>query len=190
MKWRGGNTVIRQAISCDICGSEKRQTNHWFVASDLGGELRVSGWKARNKLRPGMKHLCGQTCLHKLVDEFMARDLATRAQPGAMDETEVNLQSEATDTSLISRAAYVDVNHAGRVPPQPVPAAAERPAARAGLVAVQGRVSSEERKPLVDELPSFSSRNWRAEAWERERERELRAVDRRPDIAARRRMGS
>jgi hypothetical protein len=31
------------------------------------------------------------------------------------------------------------------------------------------------------------SRQWRAEAWERERERELRAVDRRPEIALRRR---
>jgi len=49
-----------------------------FVACDLGGELRVSGWKSRNRLRPGTKHLCGQTCLHKLVDEFMARDLAAR----------------------------------------------------------------------------------------------------------------
>ena len=62
--------MIRQAISCDICGSEKKQTNHWFVAYDQGGELRVSGWNSRNKLRPGSKHLCGQTCLHKLVDEL------------------------------------------------------------------------------------------------------------------------
>jgi len=37
----------------------------------------------------GTKHLCGQTCLHKLVDEFMARDLAARVQPGAADESEV-----------------------------------------------------------------------------------------------------
>jgi len=29
--------VIRQAISCDICGTEKKQTNHWFVAYDQEG---------------------------------------------------------------------------------------------------------------------------------------------------------
>jgi hypothetical protein len=74
----GGHAVIRQAISCDICGTEKKQTNHWFVAYDQGGELRVSGWNSRNRLRPGSKHLCGQTCLHKLVDDFMAKTLAVR----------------------------------------------------------------------------------------------------------------
>jgi hypothetical protein len=40
--------------------------------------------------------------------------------------------------------------------------------------------------PTVEETPRYTSRNWRAEAWERERERELRAIDNRPDIAARR----
>jgi len=60
--------MIRQAISCDICGAEKRQTNHWFVAYTAGGELRVTGWNANGRMRAGCKHLCGQTCLHKLVD--------------------------------------------------------------------------------------------------------------------------
>ncbi len=41
----GGDAVIRQAISCDICATEKKQTNHWFVAYEQGGELRVSGWQ-------------------------------------------------------------------------------------------------------------------------------------------------
>jgi len=39
----------------------------------------------------------------------------------------------------------------------------------------------------LEEPPGFRSRNLRAEAWDREREREMRAVERRPDIAARRR---
>ncbi len=85
----GGHAVIRQAISCDICGTEKKQTNHWFVAYDQGGELRVSGWNSRNRLRPGSKHLCGQTCLHKLVDDFMAKTLAVRPAP-AVEENEID----------------------------------------------------------------------------------------------------
>ena len=64
--------MIRQAISCDICGAEKKQTNHWFVAYTHAGELRVSGWGVQGRVRAGSKHLCGQTCLHKLVDEFIA----------------------------------------------------------------------------------------------------------------------
>lgn len=78
--------MIRQAISCDICASEKKQTNHWFVAFEQGGELRLSGWNSRNRLRQGMKHLCGQTCLHKLVDEFMARTIDIRAIAGSVEE--------------------------------------------------------------------------------------------------------
>ena len=97
--------MIRQAISCDICGTEKRQTNHWFVAYEQGGELRMSGWSSRLRLRPGSKHLCGQTCLHKLVDEYMAKSLAVRAQRGDEDEPALPV---ATDTSLTSRAAYDD----------------------------------------------------------------------------------
>ncbi len=77
--------MIRQAISCDICGAEKKQTNHWFVAYTHAGELRVSGWGAQGKIRAGSKHLCGQTCLHKLVDEFIAGGATNRTQAPALE---------------------------------------------------------------------------------------------------------
>jgi hypothetical protein len=44
--------------------------------------------------------------------------------------------------------------------------------------------------PPLDEPPHIASCNWRAEAWERERARELRAIDQRPDNAARRRSSA
>jgi hypothetical protein len=50
------------------------------------------------------------------------------------------------------------------------------------------KVRSDTALPQHDEPPRFSSRNWRAEAWERERE--LRAIEHRPDIAARRRSSA
>jgi hypothetical protein len=83
---KGGYAVIRQAISCDICGAEKRETNHWFMAYEQSGELRVSAWSSDHRLRPGTKHLCGQACVHKLADEFMARTLGTRTQRPAAEE--------------------------------------------------------------------------------------------------------
>ena len=130
---REANEVIRQAISCDICGTEKKQTNHWFVAYDHGGELRVGGWKSRNRMRPGAKHLCGQTCLHKLVDEFMARDLAERVQPGVVEESEVEVQVVATDASLTSNAAYVATESSARLVTQPIPVGSQRMPLRSGL---------------------------------------------------------
>ena len=187
--------MIRQAISCDICATEKKQTNHWFVASEQGGELRVSGWNSRNRLRPGMKHLCGQICLHKLVDEFMARTLAMRAQSGTVEEHQVHPASAATDISLTLDTAYnqppvEEEESSARMVATAEPASSKRPALRpsAGLVAMPGRYIEEAGPP--PEQPRLGSRNWRAEAWDRERERELRAVERRTDIGSRRRAGS
>jgi len=53
-----------------------------------------------------------------------------------------------------------------------------------------GRPQLEDSAPQPDEPPRFASRNWRAEAWDREREREMRAVGHRPENPARRRSGS
>jgi hypothetical protein len=185
--------VIRQAISCDVCASEKKQTNHWFVAHEQNGELRVAGWTSRNRLRPGTKHLCGQICLHKLVDEFMARTIAVRSQSVAADET--GQQVSGTDASLTSEAAYAEPEPPPRLIPQhqplshPVSSIAPL-RAQAELVAMPGRAHVEEKLPPPEDAPRYASRNWRAEAWERERERELRAVERSPDSRSRRRSGT
>jgi hypothetical protein len=187
--------VIRQAISCDICASEKKQTNHWFVVYEQGGELRVSGWQSRNRLRPGTKHLCGQTCLHKLVDEFMAKAIAVRTPAAATENSEfqfpVQVQAAGVDSSLTSSAAYVEVESSARLisPPTPaVPAPPVRP--QTGIVTMPARPHTEPFALPPDEPPRYASRNWRAEAWERERERELRSIEHRPDIAARRRSSA
>jgi len=180
--------VIRQAITCDICGSEKKQTNHWFVAYDQSGELRVSGWNSRNRLRPGSKHLCGQTCLHKLVDEFMARALAVRPQANAAEEAEIEAVVARADSRQGVEMTDLDAESSARVitptaPAMPRPTPFRAPAE---VVALPGRVPVEDQARPVDE-PRYASRNWRAEAWDRERERTLRPVDRRPGILARRR---
>lgn len=182
--------MIRQAISCDICAVEKKQTNNWFVVLEQGGEFRISGFSSRARLRPGMKHLCGQTCLHKLVDEFMARTIAVRVQSGCAEDPVAQHQVTAIDASLTSDEAYEEVESSARVIPQQGPLVPKHLPPRspaAELVAMPVRLSIEE--PAAE--PSrFASRNWRAEAWDRERERELRSVERRPDSSPRRRSGS
>ena len=203
--------MIRQAISCDICAAEKRQTNHWFVAYEKGGELRVSGWTSRFRLRPETKHLCGQTCVHKLVDEFMAKSIAVCAQRRG-EAVEAGAEPAAlTDTSLTTPAAQVAA--AARV--AAAVAAAAEPAAEfessARLITApapvlpkpvhhpQPELVTTPPRPLPPDLPPlpadtlrYASRRWHAEAWEREREREreLRAIENHPDIAARRRTSA
>lgn len=166
--------MIRQAISCDVCGNEKKQTNHWFVAYEQSGELRLGGWSSRNRLRPGTKHLCGQTCLHKLVDDFMARAIG-RKQNGA-EHSEHKADPAKTGTSLTSHAAYDEFESSASLI---IPAT--------GAPALPSAVHSNAVLPLPEE-PRYASRNWRAEAWEREREREMRQ-DCRTDLMRRRSGG-
>lgn len=203
--------MIRQAISCDICGSEKRQTNHWFVAYEQSGELRVSGWSSRIRTRPGSKHLCGQTCVHKLVDDFMAKDLAARSQASNKAKSEANFQAvdignrfHAVDAgnrfqtvdaggrfAPETEFAMEEFESSARLIPTPTTIQPSRPMVRATmeLVAVPSRPRIEEPVPLPGEPPSYASRKWRIEAWKREREREMRAADHRPMPAVRRRSG-
>ena len=225
-------TVIRQAISCDICAAEKKQTNHWFVAYEMAGELRISGWNSRNRLRANSKHLCGQTCLHKLVDDFMARSIGGQSSKGidAMDVADgsfgldthlathldahpasyVDTRSEVhgtaerheisdsylirerlseprrsvarfSDASLTSTSSFEEDESSARLIPTPA-LPAPKPASRAAsaLVRMPAKVEAvaEVEEETPSEMPRHKSRNWRAEAWERERERELRAAAR------------
>lgn len=170
--------MIRQAISCDICGAEKKQTNHWFVASEQAGELRVSGWSSRNRLRTGSKHLCGQTCLHKLLDEFLARSVAGRPAPEASANAPEDV--DAIDSSVVSKACVAEESSA-RVLPSVAPPERIAPPA---VLPMPARIM-ESPHPIVmprrEETAADAARRRRAEAWERERARELRVVDGRPN---------
>jgi hypothetical protein len=165
--------------------------------------------------------LCGQTCLHKLVDDFMARELAVRVQRTAAGECEVEELAESVDASLTSDLSYVDSHSSARqvTPPAPcltgtrpfktpvptdtnssvgwkagVAAGITSPIPyRSGveLVAVPARVQAADPMPVHPEAtPVSRPRNLRAEAWDRERQRELRALNGRPDSVARRRSAS
>ena len=160
--------MIRQAISCDICGSEKRQTNHWFVVTEQSGELRVSGWGTQNRRRAGTKHLCGQTCLHKLVDEFVARSIAGHHAPAAnatIAKNDASLTAIAPTPRVPIPARYVaeDLD-----PPEmkPMPIAVAKPVIVSPVV-VPLPVRTADPLPA----PVYTPRHSRAEAWERERER-------------------
>lgn len=178
-KWTEA-AMIRQTISCDICGAEKKQTNHWFVAYSRAGELRVSGWGVQGRVRAGSKHLCGQTCLHKLVDEFIATGASGRVHTAAPEPAAGEEPSAAADTSLTSNAAYGKQESALNATAEPAVLSRAIPAMAAAVIAIAPTRALQEVRapsaaPVVDDAPNFSSRRWRAEAWERERERERRA---------------
>jgi hypothetical protein len=55
------------------------------------------------------------------------------------------------------------------------------------LVPAASRAHATEAVVPAEEPPRYTSRNWRAEAWERERDRELHGAERPSEISARRR---
>jgi hypothetical protein len=175
--------LIRQAISCDICGNEKRQTNHWFVAYDQAGELRVSGWNSRNRLKAGTKHLCGQICLHKLVDEFLARTLSDRITPEPAEEVALPGESLAAETNA-GAPLEADESSARAIPTSP-PLTPKRVPVRAQPELVPAPAKLPTPVP-AQEPPRVASKTWRSEAWQRERARELRDGTRSPNMALRR----
>jgi hypothetical protein len=177
--------VIRQAISCDICGRDKQQTNHWFVAYEHGAELRIGGWSSQSRLRTSAKHLCGQTCLHKLVDDFMARTLAIRGTPSVAEKEDETLELPAltpvpTDASLTSAIAHLP--SARIVAPVPATYVDGYDSTARVLKPMALSPSRDSESPIAQ--PSFKSRAWHAEAWKRENEREERSA---PDTSRSRR---
>lgn len=185
-----GTTVIRQAISCDICGTEKQLTNHWFVAYDQSGELRVGGWNSRNRQRPGARHLCGQTCLHKLIDEYLARTMDDRT-PSAPRDAPVGAGPEPPRTSparietgRASIAAISSLHSGGSDSLEEVESSARllTPAEAANarlLKTVQpGELSKGMEAGAAGQMkhslegPGYAIRTARTDAWKRERERQ------------------
>ena len=144
----------------------------------------------------GSKHLCGQACLHKLADDFMARVIAGKASARRQPEMEENISLEMAtmDTSVIASRPYHQAEMPGRLsgplqaqPVLPMPAPRSQPdyMPQPALVTMPAAIAT----PLpVDEAPRYATRHWRADAWEREREREARAAERRPENPPRRRF--
>jgi len=178
--------VIRQTISCDMCKSEKKHSNHWFVAFEQGAELRLAGWNSRYRTRPGAKHLCGQACVYRLMDDFMARLVAMK--PPAEDEKAAPARvraAAAIDTSLTSNAAY---GAAYGATDSEIESSARLVKPAAELVTMPAKTedarTEDARRGPVDEAPHYGSRNWRAEVWEREMERE-REIEEKPNLLVR-----
>ena len=82
--------MITQSISCDMCGVQKREANHWFIAYKEAREIRISGWASPRRLSAGTAHLCGERCVHRFLSDFIAHAPALITQP--VEDTERELR--------------------------------------------------------------------------------------------------
>ena len=110
--------VIRQTFSCDICGADKKESNHWFVALERDGEIRLGTWAALGRRRRGALHLCGQKCLYKLVDDFFVRRLVG-VRPPVEAEQPATRAAFAAEPEFAAESEFAEMESSARLIPTP-----------------------------------------------------------------------
>lgn len=58
-------------FSCDVCGAEKKETNHWWMAWAGTGGFYIAPLEPVEHTEQ-VKAVCGRTCATKLLERFMA----------------------------------------------------------------------------------------------------------------------
>ena len=73
---------------CDICGKVRNEVNHWYIFEPcIEGGYVVNRWADIERIAPLIidedttKHICGQQCAHKLLEEFMSTTGCSDQQP-------------------------------------------------------------------------------------------------------------
>jgi len=70
--------AVKGKIVCDVCGAEKKETNHWFTVNlTLWGGIRFDRWNYEN---PGNNlsadfHLCGEQCCQKKLSDWTTKGI-------------------------------------------------------------------------------------------------------------------
>jgi hypothetical protein len=66
----------RTVVECDVCGTAKKDTNHWFrIFDDPNGAFTCT--RATPPVSPGLAHkdICGQACASKAFSTWLAGPL-------------------------------------------------------------------------------------------------------------------
>ena len=72
----------RTVITCEACDIQKKETNRWWKVKEMTTHLRI--FKAEVKVPKPYKDVCGQVCVHRLVDRWMeSRPMEKVEEPAA-----------------------------------------------------------------------------------------------------------
>jgi hypothetical protein len=69
--------MIKNAVICDECSSEKRDVNHWWVVKTSGDRPVFMVWpwdSAQNVV--DVQHFCGQNCVSTALAKWMSEQVA------------------------------------------------------------------------------------------------------------------
>ena len=75
------------ATTCDVCGTQKKETNHWFFAVSSAKAFQVRTADSAFSIRkPAVKrNICGEACSHKALSQWLQ---------GLQDAKTANLANE------------------------------------------------------------------------------------------------
>lgn len=83
--------MIEQTIRCDVCGIEKRRSNHWFRATVQNGVYRSGPYREGQKPWVDEKHVCGPGHADTLHNRFVTTgrlDMEMHPEPVKPQEDE------------------------------------------------------------------------------------------------------
>lgn len=60
-----------EKFSCNVCGKERGASNHWTLAVVDERGLALYPWKDSDARLEGMQHLCGRSCVQRLIDKAL-----------------------------------------------------------------------------------------------------------------------
>lgn len=64
--------MIKTVVICDECGTEKQQTNHWFVIWTDPDGFHSARFTPETRSDPTIKHVCGAQHGSKMFMRWMA----------------------------------------------------------------------------------------------------------------------
>ncbi len=85
------------SFTCDVCGTTKGESNHWWLlsytdcpcdeADQIAQRFAITPWNAQESRHLEMRHLCGKGCAMQALERFMTREQAVAES--VEDEVEV-----------------------------------------------------------------------------------------------------
>lgn len=59
-------------ITCDVCGKQKQESNHWFtIAAESPRKFTIMAGTISDERKEGDSDLCGEACVLKKVSELI-----------------------------------------------------------------------------------------------------------------------
>lgn len=71
----------KTTYSCDVCGIEKKDSNHWWKAIECDGGLKFFRWNYKISDATPVIHLCGPGCASVKLSKFMGAVPAASTDP-------------------------------------------------------------------------------------------------------------